>query len=258
MKLVIIILASLISTILIATVIMYFSGTFDSEPVQEEMKTDTNNTKEIKNNVDVVNYPEVKKIDFKTTDINIPRLNKRLELLTKYQVLNQVQLEAQVLEEKERLNRLKKEQELIKFAKENKEEPLIIKKELPKKEKIPTKTIPETKEITKETITQEKIEEVTKATPNTEIKLIDENLKFVLASSLKYKLFKSLVKETNSTQARISICSNEDGKTNIYIGPFENEELQLKMNALIQNADQTIETTISNITLDQFNTRCNF
>ena len=60
-----------------------------------------------------------------------------------------------------------------------------------------------------------------------------ETLHYVTTHSLKYSVFKSLVQETNTNQARISICNNTNGKTTIYIGPFETEELQNKMIELI-------------------------
>lgn len=194
------------------------------------------------------------------SDINVERLNSRFELLTKYQILTQEELEIQAQEEKQRIIQLKKEQELIEFAKQNKEEPLIIEEN---KENQKTDTIQ--KDIIEkpiENITTPISVEIQKIQPieNKEINLVvtNDKLKFVLANSLKYKLFKQLVQQTNSTQARISICNNNNGKTQIFIGPFENEELQIKMNTLIRESDTTVETLISNLTQEEFDTKCNF
>jgi hypothetical protein len=194
------------------------------------------------------------------SDINVERLNSRFELLTKYQILTQEELEIQAQEEKHRIIQLKKEQELIEFAKQNKEEPLIIEEN---KENQKTDTIQ--KDIIEkpiENITTPISVEIQKIQPieNKEINLVvtNDKLKFVLANSLKYKLFKQLVQQTNSTQARISICNNNNGKTQIFIGPFENEELQIKMNTLIRESDTTVETLISNLTQEEFDTKCNF
>ena len=70
-------------------------------------------------------------------------------------------------------------------------------------------------------------------------------------------MFKSLVQETNTNQARISICNNTNGKTTIYIGPFETKELQNKMINLIQTKNSKIDVSPENITEEEFNTRCN-
>jgi len=259
-KMIIIAISALIATTIIAAIVMYMLGMFDPEPI--EKPKDTNSTEEIKNNVDIVQYEAVKKVDFKMSDINIQRLNNKLELLTKYQVLTQEELEAQAQEEKQRIIQLKKEQLLIEFAKQNKEEPLVIEE----KETIPVTNVaqeeieqqtPPAKEVSTPTLIEEnKVQSVeVKNSPMTEH---NSKLKFVLANSLKYKLFKELVLQTNSTQARISICNNDNGKTQIFIGPFENEELQIKLNTLIRESNTNIETVIANITQQEFNTRCNF
>ena len=259
-KMIIIAISALIATTIIAAIVMYMLGMFDPEPI--EKPKDTNSTEEIKNNVDIVQYEAVKKVDFKMSDINIQRLNNKLELLTKYQVLTQEELEAQAQEEKQRIIQLKKEQLLIEFAKQNKEEPLVIeeKETIPvtnvAQEKIEQQTPPAEEVSTPTLIEENKVQSVeVKNSPMTEH---NSKLKFVLANSLKYKLFKELVLQTNSTQARISICNNDNGKTQIFIGPFENEELQIKLNTLIRESNTNIETVIANITQQEFNTRCNF
>lgn len=259
-KMIIITVSALIATTIIIAIVMYMLGIFDSVPI--EKPKDTNSTEEIKNNVDIVQYEAVKKVDFKMSDINIQRLNNKLELLTKYQILTQEELETQAQEEKQRIIQLKKEQLLIEFAKQNKEEPLAIEEKetilvtnLPQ-EKIEQQTPPAEKASTPTLIEENKVQSVeVKNSP-----MIEHNskLKFVLANSLKYKLFKELVLQTNSTQARISICNNDNGKTQIFIGPFENEELQIKLNTLIRESNTNIETVIANITQEEFNTKCNF
>jgi hypothetical protein len=80
-------------------------------------------------------------------------------------------------------------------------------------------------------------------------------LKFVVANSFKYKLFKSLVKQIDTKQAVISICSDISGKTAIFIGPFDNETKQQQMIDLIKN--QNIKVSASNITEQEFDARCN-
>jgi len=78
----------------------------------------------------VIQYTTLKKVNFKVSNINVNRLNGRLAVLTKNNVLNTEELNAQKLKEKERLKHLDKEKDFIEFAKANKEEPLVEKKEV--------------------------------------------------------------------------------------------------------------------------------
>ena len=78
----------------------------------------------------MIQYTTLKKVNFKVSNINVNRLNGRLAVLTKNNVLNTEELNAQKLKEKERLKHLDKEKDFIEFAKANKEEPLVEKKEV--------------------------------------------------------------------------------------------------------------------------------
>lgn len=252
LKPLIMIISGLIGLTIFIGIVMYFLGMFESEPIKKPK--DINTTLEPKDKIEMVKYKPLKKVDFKMSDINIERLNNKFELLTKYQILTQAELEAQAQEEKKRIIQLKKEQALIEFAKQNKEEPLILK---PKEEPTINNDVePIQEEATPKvddtpTLIETKVEEDTKAVPN-------DKLKFILANSLKYKLFKELVLQTNSTKARISICNNDNGKTQIFIGPFETEELQVKMNTLIRDSNENVETLIANITQAEFDAKCSF
>lgn len=263
LKLIIIIVGSLLGLVIISFLVMYFMGIFDPEPIIEK-KEDTNTTKMIKepNKVDVVKYTTLKKVIFKTSDINKERLNNKLLELTKYKVLNKEELEAQKLAEKNRLFELEREKELLEFSKNNHEEALFEKQKLDEERIIDKKTKfkKETFSIVKDDViitnnmpevVSPKIEK--ENSPEVEV----ETLNYVITHSLKYSLFKSLVQETNTNQARISICNNSSGKTTIYIGPFETKDLQNKMIELIQKKNINIDASTENITEVEFNTRCN-
>ncbi len=268
LKLIVIIIGSLLSVIIISFLVMYFIGIFDPEPIIEK-KVDTNTTVTIKdsNKVEIVKYTTLKKVIFKTTDIDKERLNTKLIELTKYKVLNQEELDAQKLAEKNRLFELEREKELLEFSKNNHEEALFDKKELQEARVIDKKTKfkKETFSIVKDDVIitnnmpivekddEEKSSVIIEKTP----KVVIETLNYVITHSLKYSLFKSLVQETNTNQARISICNNTNGKTTIYIGPFETKELQNKMINLIQTKNSKIDVSPENITEEEFNTRCN-
>jgi len=260
LKLIIIGVASLLGLIVISFIIMYFLGIFDPEPVIEE-KIDSNVTKIMneKNKVEIVNYSTLKKVIFNVSDIDTNRLNNKLTELTKYKVLNKEELEAQELAEKNRLFELEREKELLEFSKKNHEEELFEKKEIEqpriidKKTKFKEETFPIekndiiiTNNISVDSTAKEIITEEKSATLN-----------YVLSSSLKYSLFKSLVQETTTKQARISICNDTSGKTTIYIGPFETQILQNTMVELIIKNNPTINAESVNITEEEFNIRCN-
>jgi hypothetical protein len=287
-KLIIVGVAGLLILTLLAGSVMYFMGMFD-QPEPVIVKQDTNTTKQkAKDQVEVIKYTTLKKVNFKVSDIDINRLNGRLSVLTKNNVLNDQELKAQKIKEKQRLANLDKEKDFIEFAKGNKEEPLVEKKETIEIEKnnATKQTVQEatneqpTEELqtTKETL-EENQEQVILENNNQEIvsqevsqeqkveediveqkQLEQENskLKFILADSLKYKFFKDILAKTTAKEASISICSNEDGKTIIYIGPFENEDLQNNMQSLITQEDPNIEVNTSDITNEEFNARCNF
>jgi len=260
LKLIIIGVASLLGLIVISFIIMYFLGIFDPEPVIEE-KIDTNTTKIMneKNKVEIVNYSTLKKVIFNVSDIDINRLNNKLTELTKYKVLNKEELEAQELAEKNRLFELEREKELLEFSKKNHEEELFEKKEIEKPRIIDKKT-----KFKEETFPIEKNNIIiTNNIPvdSSEKEIITEEksvtLNYVLSTSLKYSLFKSLVQETTTKQARISICNDTSGKTTIYIGPFETQTLQNTMIELILKNNPTINAESVHITEEEFNTRCN-
>lgn len=221
LKKIIIIVGALLGVTILTGVTFYFLGMFDPVPI---VKAETNATQIVKdkNKVDIIQYNSVKKINFKPSQINTKRLNARLEILTKYEILNQTEIEAEKLAEKDRLLKLEKEKKLLAFAKLNKEEPLFSK---PNKQDASTKI---------------------------------NKLRFVVMSSLKYTLYKDMIFKTDTKQARISICQNTDGRTFVYIGPFENEIIQNQMIDLIKLSANN--TPINSILLeqDEFDTRCNF
>ena len=257
-KKIILALAILIVLTIGAGVVMYFLGMFDPEPVVVE---DKNVTKVIKtkDNVNIIKYPKKNKVKFNPSKINTKRLNARLEVLTKYEVLNIEELETHKLEEKERLSNLKKEEELLKFSQQNKEEVLFTRIEDEEKRDIDKKTkFSDTKlPMDKETIIENKnnIQVVKKDDIN-----INKNskLKFVLVHSLQYKLFKDMISKTDTKNARISICKDENGRTTVYLGPFDNEKSQKQMlNLIHQKANNSI-VSLSNINKVEFNKRCNF
>lgn len=261
LKTIVIIVASLLGIIVMSFLVMYFMGLFDPEPIVEK-KEDSNTTKIInqKNQIDVIKYTTLKKVNFNVSDIDKDRLNNKLTELTKYKVLNKEELEAQKLAEKNRLFELEREKELLEFSKKNHEEELFEKKEIEQPRVIDKKT-----KFNKESFSTEENKNIElPQTPDTSINEEKINpkekvstLNYVITNSLKYSLFKSLVQETTTKQARISICNNVSGRTTIYIGPFESQILQNTMIELITQNNSNIDAKSANITEEEFNNRCN-
>ena len=80
---IIIITAGLFATIIITVIVLYFIGFFDTEPIQTSSKKDIK--KELKEEKIVI--PEKKKYAFRVKDINKKRLNRKLSLLTKDEII---------------------------------------------------------------------------------------------------------------------------------------------------------------------------
>ncbi|MEA3552785.1 MAG: hypothetical protein U9R39_00125 [Campylobacterota bacterium] len=254
LKKLIIIIAGLIALTITTGLVMYFMGMFDPAPVE---KKDTNETKVVKNkdNVDIVKYDNKNLIKFSPSQINIKRLNARLEELTKHEILSPKEIEEQNNAQKERLANIKKEAMLIEFSKLNKEEkisPKVIEENKENLENNTSVTVKEEEKTAKEVV--EKIVK-NKITPQEEV---DNKLKFILVHSLKYKLFKEMILKTDTKKARISICKDTSGRTAVYIGPFENESSQTQMIKLIKEKQSNLNINLSNITQEEFNKRCNF
>lgn len=256
LKLVIIVVGALLGLTIITGIVMYFMGMFDPAPPPV---VDKNNTKMVKKvgDVEVIEYQGIKKTDFDPEMVDTARLNTRLEALTKYEVLSEEQIEEQELAEKERQYRIKKEQELIAFAAKNKEEDIFSEKESTtdtKEESAPMMGSNNSKPVEYKEEIQKEIP-ASKTTYNQITK--DGKLKFVLVESLKYKLYKNLIAKVNTHQARISICKNSDGRTSVYIGPFNDHTMQEKMLELLQGQNVTDSKKID-LSMEEFDSRCNF
>lgn len=248
LKLLVMIIGGVLSFIILSFFILLFMGVFDNEP-PKEVPVDINTTKKETKKVEIIQYTTLKKVDFKPSDIKKERINKKLEQLTKYQVLNNEELEAQKLAEKNRLFELEREKELLEFSKKNHEEPVFIKEKELAKIEVDKKT-----KFKEETFSEKSPKD---NTPRKTEPVNSDSFKifYAVTNSLKYSLFKTLVQDTKTTQARISICNNTSGETTIYIGPFESKELRAKMIELTQA--NKIAITAEDITEKDFNLRCN-
>ncbi|MEA3513080.1 MAG: hypothetical protein U9R37_05715 [Campylobacterota bacterium] len=242
LKKIIIIVAGLLITTILAGITMYILGMFDQpEPIVKKVESNTTKTQD---KIEVVKYNTLKKVDFDTNSINKKRLNARLESLTKFEILNEEELNAQKLEQKNRLKELEKEKEFIEFSKNNKEEDIFDKQPEKKLVIVDKKT-----KFSQETYN----EEIDKKTEEVEV---DNKLNFITTNSLKYRLFKKLLLESKTKQARISVCNDQNGKTTIFIGPFIDKTAQIKMQNLIKKENSDLITNLTDIIQEEFEIQC--
>jgi len=254
--------------IVLVGAILYFMGYFDPEPIKV---TKTKIQTEIKKN---------KKYQFKASDINENRINRKLSLLTKYELVLPETSKKEQETTKEDTNtttvdtKAKNDTEIK--EKEVKEEE--IKEQEIKKEDTTSTTIDTKNKIAKND-TQIKEKETkepetkkedsnttivdTKANTKDEIKKKipqykgEEFLKFIQVATLKYKLYKSFINQVKAIDARISICAYKKNKTQIFIGPFNDEE---KRNSLVKKINKSVVNDAFKVefTKEEFNKRCNF
>lgn len=94
--------------ILIIGATLFFLGFFDSEPVKPKLtQKELQKQKEAR----LAKIEEENKYNFKQKDIDVKRLNKKLNLLTKYEIIESDNKEKLKDEEKERLYKLSKEEQ---------------------------------------------------------------------------------------------------------------------------------------------------
>ncbi len=220
LKNIIIIVGGLLGIIILIAIILYFTGAFKAEVIEEPK--DINITKvEMIKAVKIKSIPRKKYITFNMSQINENRLNKKLSLLTKYEILEEDAIEKLKFKEKERLDK-EQQVKLENFAKKNKEEPLFKK--------------------TNNNISN-----------NQQVKLDS----FIQIPTLKLSQFKSFIKKAKLIKANLSICKDKNGRTQVFIGPF-----------LDDNSRKEILTTLSkkkikdtknlNLSKKEFEQRCSF
>jgi len=177
--------------------------------------------------------------------INTKRLNRRLAILTKYEILEEDILEKFKKDEKERLYQLKIKR-LEEFASNNKEESLF------------------NKDINSKQQTNKHNRFSTIKGKNTNKQnqdIIDnEKLTFIQISPIKYKKYKKIINKEKTKNIQVSICKNTKGKVDVYIGPIY---LNIIVNNIIKNVSKVSsksknDAKIVIITRKEFDKRCYF
>ena len=250
---ILLIVAGILVFIILVGIVLYFMGFFEPEA----KRADSNISKEA--NATTAVKQVKKKYKFRLDHINTKRLNKKLALLTKYEIIEDQEKELEKIKEKEALKKeIKKEDTASKDK--------IQDSNISKKEVDANKTIVAAKQDdTNLTIDQNLSKPVTtnnelkkKIIKQTIYKPKDkEFLNFVQISVLRYKLFKSFIDKKKDSKARISICQDNKGRSQILIGPFTTKESRdwviSKINSSIKEDAFAVE-----FTKEEFDKRCNF
>ncbi len=268
MKLIIIVLITLITAIII---FILFSSSKE-EPTQstEEMRT---------------KLPEVESYKFKLDHISIPRINEKLELLTKYELLG---VSPEEYEKQEKIKELKRKQEedalkakleedakkkaleqkLALEKKRAEEEKLALekKKALEKKLALEKKMLEEKLALEKAKLEKEQEEKKAQDNQNNMVATSDKSnllddknkfLGFIQINTNKKAIYKSYLIEVKKIDSRVNPCRNIDNSIQVFIGPLNKQDnVDTLINSFKQNKISD-DVAFVELTKEEFATRCN-
>ncbi|MDY0327123.1 MAG: hypothetical protein RBR07_02640 [Arcobacteraceae bacterium] len=237
-KILFIAIGALVSIILII-MILFFIGVFDPK-VEAPPPVDPNDPTAVVVVEPVI--PEIPTYNFQMSDINEERLNNKLSLLknNKPPIVSDVEVKKQSLNQEienkdnnafydEELESLFAEQPTVEIT-DNQENIENTSLQEALTNEIVDNNVDENQLLANSiTETNTKVEDEAKI--ETDIKIKDEEikidpiynnqfLKFIQVATLKYKLYTQFLREIKAVDARISICQNEQGRIQIFIGPF--------------------------------------
>ena len=247
LKKIIILVGAIFGVVILVGAILFFAGAFDPEVVEEKTVKDINTTN-TPTKVTIKSTPRKKKINFKTSQINVKRLNKKLSLLTKYEILEEDAIEKIKAKEKERLYKEKRAR-LEEFAKLNKEEALFKKgnglKEVIHKNEYTIQGVESENNTT--TVTKNEAEKVI-------TKLVHS---YIQIPPLKLKKFQPFIKKTRKLNANLSICKDTNGRKLIFVGPFSSETSRDSSFSSL-NKNLRSEAKKLNLSQEEFEEKCSF
>jgi len=222
LKKIIIIVGGVFGTVILAGVVLYFMGFFEPKVVKK-VHLSKDELDKRKRNITINTSPKKKNITFNMSQINEKRLDKKLTLLTKYEILEDEETERNKL--KEKIKKQKQEQ-LEQFAKQNKEEMIFQDKN--STQKI-TKDINETKAVNY----------------------------FVQIPTLKIREFNKFIKASKEISAHLSICKDTNKRTQVFIGSFINKRSRA---ILIDTLNNKLQKEIKelDLTSEEFEQMCSF
>ncbi len=243
LKKIIIFVGALFGLVILTGFILFFMGTFDPPKIPKPIDINTTKSQE-DNTVHINSKPRKKYITFTINKINVKRLNRKLTLLTKYEILEEDAIEKLKAIEKEKQYK-QKQKRLELFAKMNKEESLFKK----------VKTIADINYQNKYKTNAINTKDKNKTSIATATKIVLNS--FIQIPPLKIKEFQSFIKKSKKFNANLSICKNENNRTLIFIGPFLDNKTR---DTIIKTLDKKLSKVIKKINLsqDEFDKKCRF
>ena len=270
-KYLIIALVSFLSLITVG-MISFYSGIFESEEKVIETKAPVMVQKKLKN------------YKFNIKDINVKRLNKKLSLLTKAEILlleeekrlkeeeekrlkeekelkKQNTLEEKVKKEQERIDKenslLKENEDLENKNKELSEELIQVQKDLIDSKKdgdiiILNKEEAEIISDDEINLANKKDVEITK-----EKELLNSFLLFIEVRSNNKEIYKSFIDKLEKYELKIELCRDQNNEVQVLLGSYNNE---IKRNETIDKLKMNLKYKFEKIdlTYEEFNKRCNY
>lgn len=209
--------------------------------------------------------------EFKLDHINVTRVNKKLEFLTKYELLGmseeeymrqeQLKAEKKAKEEAELKERLRLEQEeKARLAKEEAERQEKLRLEQEEKERLEKELAQKAAEEAEENKKEATAQTVSSDENNTPTEQIKSNenmfLKFVHIPTYKKVLYKSELTKIKDIDARINPCRNTKNDIEIFIGPVDDEN---QYNTIVDALNQKVNyknIKMLELTQEEFEERC--
>ena len=213
---------ALLFSILIIGLILFFLGVFDTKEESIDVSTQEEIVQE--ENLSQTITKVKKHYQYNEEDINKDRINNKLQNLLSHQD------NEQQIDQKESNNELFFDDELEKLITDDKPKDITNKEDTDDLDSSSLDEITSSIDVIKDE--QTPIQETQKLdilsssveSSNQQSYIQKENhqefLKFIQVATLKYKLYTDFLKEIKAVDARISICQNEDGRIQIFIGPF--------------------------------------
>lgn len=265
---------------LLTGAVLYFTGFFDPEPVKPEQKIE----KKVQN-----------EIIFDEDSINKNKLNKKLTMLTKKEIMNKEELEAEEkrLKEEERLKKEaeekaieeKKRKEAERLAKMQEEKRLLkeqeerLKKEqealLQMQDELKIEFEEQKKQFLLDLENQkaqieekekEEIETIINEEPEMNVEPVEEMpvddtsktfLSFINVATIKGELYKSFLDKALTFDKNVSLCRDFKNRIEIYFGPYESKKERKKVfNNLIENGFK--ESYLVDFTQEEYDKRCKY
>lgn len=271
--------------ILFVGVALYFLGFFDPEEIKK-MPDKKTEIKKIE--------PE---IEFNSKDLNKKRLNKKLTMLTKHEIMNRGELEAEEKRIKEEEKKKKDDEEkaladkkriaeekiATQYEKIEKEKQILINQQkaikqeqenfLRRQEEASIKLEEKRVELLKEL---EKQRNIPKVMPEPEIEHIDDEVvieeekeevvkdkisntfsSFINVATIKGELYKEFLDEVQKYDKNISLCRDAKNRIEILFGPYDSNKERKKVFDNLLN-NGFKESYLIDFTIEEYEKRCKY